>query len=298
MSTTETHRAMKPVAPYLAVRGALRAIDFYREAFGATVVVGPFVGADGRVGHVELEIEGAMFMMADEHPEIDVLGPESVGGTPVQLSIEVADVDSFVRRAEAAGATVNRPVEDRPYGARSGGLIDPFGHRWIVATPIEALADDEVAERLAAEGYDVPELPELDLGERGPSTADPASPVPAAAAAPETSELHYFTVGVPDGERARAFYGELLGWETAPGRVPDGWQITNVTPAGGIHGGQAGASLSVWFRVADIDLAVERVRLLGGQADEPTRYGYGRSARCVDDQGLEFNLSQPDPEHG
>jgi uncharacterized protein len=103
-------------------------------------------------------------------------------------------------------------------------------------------------------------------------------------------DLVYFTVPVPDAERGKAFYRRLLGWEFAPGNVPGGFQITNVSPPGGIHGGGEGSSPLVWFQVDDLDAALEHVRELGGEAGEAEEIPSGRMAACRDDQGTSFNL--------
>jgi uncharacterized glyoxalase superfamily protein PhnB len=121
------------ITPYLAVRDAASALDWYGEALGATRRGEPIVMPDGRIGHAELEIAGAVVMLADEHPEIGFLSPEA-RGVSVQLHLQVDDVDGTVERVLAAGATLERPVADVEYGRR-GLLRDPFGHRWIVTEP-------------------------------------------------------------------------------------------------------------------------------------------------------------------
>ncbi|HZP87741.1 MAG TPA: VOC family protein, partial [Burkholderiales bacterium] len=116
------------ITPYLCVKGAAKAIDFYREVFGATERL-RIDGADGKVGHAELSLGRALLMLADEHPEMDFRSPESIGGSPVVIHLYVSDVDDVCRRAVAAGATLTRPVADQFYGDRVGQLRDPFGHR-------------------------------------------------------------------------------------------------------------------------------------------------------------------------
>jgi uncharacterized glyoxalase superfamily protein PhnB len=118
------------ITPYLAVTGARAAIDWYGQAFGARVIGEVVVMPDGRVGHSELEIGPARLMVSDEHPEIGVSAPVP-GRASVTLYLEVADADSTVAQAVAAGANLERPVSDYPYG-RMGVLRDPFGHRWMV----------------------------------------------------------------------------------------------------------------------------------------------------------------------
>ncbi len=139
------------LTPYLGVDGAADAIAFYIEAFGAKERM-RMDGPDGKVGHAELEIGDGLVMLADEHPEMDVFGPKSIGGTPVTVSMYVEDVDAVVERAVAAGATVLRPVEDQFYGDRLGQIEDPFGHRWAIATHIEDVSPEEMGRRAAAMG--------------------------------------------------------------------------------------------------------------------------------------------------
>jgi PhnB protein len=139
--------------PYLCVHDAAAALDFYARAFGAAETA-RWVGPDGRVGHAELDVEGAVLFLADEHPEIGVLSPTTLGGTAVSIVLEVADVDAFFARAAAEGATVEREPADQGSGGRSGWLVDPFGHRWNVATTTERLSKDELRERVSGE-YDV-----------------------------------------------------------------------------------------------------------------------------------------------
>jgi PhnB protein len=125
------------LTPYLMVTGAAEAIDFYARAFGATETM-RLTGGDGRVGHAEMRIGEATFMLADEAPEQvpNMRGPRTLGATTVSLHLHVPDVDATVQRAVEAGATLERPVADQSYGERTGILVDPCGHRWFVATPL------------------------------------------------------------------------------------------------------------------------------------------------------------------
>jgi PhnB protein len=136
------------VVPYLCVDGASDAIEFYRAVFGATERV-RMAESDGKVGHVELEIGAAVIMLADEFPDLGVLAPKTVGGTPVTMTLYVEDVDDVFARATAAGATVLSPVKNQFYGDRSGKFEDPFGHRWSVATHVEDVSPAEMAKRAA-----------------------------------------------------------------------------------------------------------------------------------------------------
>ena len=136
------------LTPYITVKGAARAIDFYKKVFGATENAARYTEPGGRVGHAEIEINGARIMLSDEHPEIAVLSPETLGGTPTTFHLSVADAGAVVARAAAAGATIQRAVEEQPYGERSGTIKDPFGHRWMIATPIEDVSKDELQRRV------------------------------------------------------------------------------------------------------------------------------------------------------
>ena len=138
------------LTPYLVVKGAAHAIEFYERAFGAKVLF-RMDRPDGRVGHAELLLGDSRFMLADEFPEMGARAPESVGGTPVTMFLYVEDVDATVGRAVAAGARVTRPVADQFYGDRVGTLTDPLGHAWMVATHVEDVAPDELERRAAAQ---------------------------------------------------------------------------------------------------------------------------------------------------
>jgi PhnB protein len=136
------------VTPYLIVDGAAAAIDFYTSVLGATERM-RMGGPEGKIGHAELEIGDSVVMLADEHPEMDAIGPKTVGGTPVSLHVYVEDADSVFERAIEAGAEALRPVEDKFYGDRSGSFEDPFGHHWHVATHVEDIPPEEMSKRAA-----------------------------------------------------------------------------------------------------------------------------------------------------
>ena len=137
------------VTPYLIVDGADEAIDFYGSVLGATERM-RMAGPDGKVGHAELEVGDSVVMLADEHPEMDALGPRSVGGTPVSLHVYVDDADAVFTRALEAGARELRPVELKFYGDRLGSFEDPFGHHWHVATHVEDVPPEEMEARAEA----------------------------------------------------------------------------------------------------------------------------------------------------
>ena len=141
----EGHPAL---TPYLTCRDAASAIDWYVRALGAERQGAPLLMPDGRVGHAELRFEDSTMFVADEFPEMDILGPATRGGPSVSLTLYVSDVDATFARAIDAGATEERPVADQFYGARTGWLVDPFGHRWSIQTHIEDVSDDELARRM------------------------------------------------------------------------------------------------------------------------------------------------------
>ena len=135
--------------PYLCVRGASDAIAFYVKAFGAVEIM-RLAEPDGRVGHAEIKIGEAPVMLSDEYPEEGIRSPATLGGTPVAIHLYVADVDALAARAVAAGAKLLRPVADQFYGDRSAPLLDPFGHRWFIATHREDVTPKEMKKRAAA----------------------------------------------------------------------------------------------------------------------------------------------------
>lgn len=132
--------------PYLMVRDAAHAIEYYKQVFGATELV-RLVQPDGRIGHAEIKIGDSPIMLADEFPEYGNLSPQSVGGSSVVIHLYVEDADTTASRAVAAGARIRIPVKDQFYGDRSGRLVDPFGHIWIIATHREDVSAQEIQQR-------------------------------------------------------------------------------------------------------------------------------------------------------
>ena len=137
------------VIPYLSVDGATAAIEFYTSVLGATERM-RMPAPGGKIGHAELELGDSVIMLADVFPEMGGQSPQSIGGTPVTVMTYVEDVDAVFAKAIAAGATVERPVEDQFYGDRAGQFVDPFGHKWFVATHVEDVPPDEMEKRAAA----------------------------------------------------------------------------------------------------------------------------------------------------
>lgn len=246
------------ITPYLCAHDATAAIDWYREYFRAEVT--GIIEWDGKVGHAEVDVAGAIFYLSDEAPHLGVVAPNGVA-TSMSIVLQVAAVEEFVARAEQGGAVVQRPIEES-HGSRNAWLIDPFGHRWNVGTPVYT------AEGIAAR--------------RAPS------------------EPYYMTLTSPDVERAAAFYGTVLGWEfAAPSN--GGRHVVNtempigLRPPDNPFGTTGAGQIDMWFTVRDFDDAVERVRRSGGTVVSVTPYDSGREAICEDDQGVTFKMSEPAP---
>jgi uncharacterized glyoxalase superfamily protein PhnB len=262
-AVTRVHEGYGTVTAYLAVHDARAALDWYTDVLGATRRGEPILMDDGRVGHAEIRIGDSVVMLADEFPEMDVLAPVTRGGTSVAFVVYVPDVDATYARALAAGAVSERPPSDQFHGSRTGWIRDPFGHRWSLSTP----------------------LPD------GPPTRSISA---------VSGELGYYTFHVPDVDRAAAFYGALFGWsfqEATP--TPDGEHlgrhIDNTTLPMGIVDDPNLKSPYLYYRVADIQQMVAKVRDLGGEVVSVTDYRAGANAVCRDDQGVEFDLWQPAP---
>ena len=139
------------VTPYLILSGASDAIAYYKKALGAEEVL-RMEDPGGKVHHAEIKIGDSRIMLADEHPELQALSPKTVGGSPVSIHLYVEDVDAAVSRAVAAGAKLIRPVADQFYGDRVGGVEDPFGYRWFIATHKEDLSIEESRRRAETQG--------------------------------------------------------------------------------------------------------------------------------------------------
>ncbi len=241
------------VVPYLAVRDARSALRWYAEALGAEETGQRYEGDDGRVGHAEMRVEGAVFYLSDGAPELGVEPADPDPETPVHTSLVlmVPDTDAATDRAVEAGARLERAPGDNPYG-RVAVVRDPYGHRWMLEGPLVPAA-----------------------GRTAPEQARPG-------------DLAYAMVCTPDAERTAAFYTAVLGWRVGPGSIPAGRSIDGLSLPLGIWGDRDELTICCCWWVDDVDAAVQRVRAAGGTADEPTDEPYGRMARCVDDQGVEL----------
>jgi len=135
--------------PYLYIKGASAAIDFYKKAFGA-VELYRMAGPDGTVHHAEIKIGDSPIMLADENAQMGALSPQSIGGTPFSIMLYVEDVDSLFNQAIGAGGEQIRAVADQFYGDRTGGLKDPFGFQWWIGTHVEDVAPEEMEARAKA----------------------------------------------------------------------------------------------------------------------------------------------------
>ncbi|MGF1645394.1 MAG: VOC family protein [Kineosporiaceae bacterium] len=242
------------VNAYLTVSDGRGALDWYAAVLGARPRGEAVWMPDGRLGHAELIVGNSVLMLSEEFPEIGIRSPATLGGAGVSLLVYVDDVNATVERAVARGGRLERPVEES-HGDRRGVLVDPFGHRWMVSAPL------------------VPtELPPRE---------------------PRHGDVGYITLEVPDGRRAEAFYGAVLGWRFAPGSVPEGRQVEGPQPSLGLAGGAERARGVLCYRVDDVAAAVARVRAAGGRADDPEPKPYGTLVSCEDDQGTPFQLWQP-----
>ena len=247
------------ITPYLAVAGAARAIEWYTEAFGAELRSAPIVMGDGRVGHAEIEIGGALIMLADEFPDIGHTAPTQELGVHVTLHLSVEDVDQVIGSAVAAGADLERPASDHEYG-RTGTIRDPFGHRWLISQ------------------------------EPAPSPTPPRD----TASSPRHGDIGYVSLWLPDANRGARFFSRVLGWNyAAPGSESRARQVQGLSLHHGIWGGVERATLFCCFAVENLETAIERVRSSGGTAGEPEQEPYGAISECVDDQGVRFAMFVP-----
>lgn len=135
------------ITPYLTVRGAAVALQFYTKAFGARETL-RLTGANGAIVHAEMRIGDSPFMLGEESAAWEAFGPKHFNGTPVKICLYVEDVDARVQQAADAGATVKRPPADQFYGDRAGDLLDPYGHSWHLATRKENLTQEQMQRRM------------------------------------------------------------------------------------------------------------------------------------------------------
>ena len=134
------------VTPYLIPHDATAALEFYKKALGAVELM-RFPAPGGKIGHAEIKIGDSPVMLADENPEMNARSARTIGGSPISLMVYVKDVDALVAQAVAAGAQLVRPVANQFYGDRTGGIDDPFGFHWYIATHVEDVSPDELKKR-------------------------------------------------------------------------------------------------------------------------------------------------------
>ena len=137
------------VTPYITCKGAAKALDFYTTAFGAKEIMRYDMG--GTIGHAEVRIGDSVVMLSDEFPQMGAVSPKTLGGTSFGLCIYLPDVDAAVAKAVSAGCTIERPLQNQFYGDRSATLLDPFGHKWTLATHVEDVSPEEMKRRMAAQ---------------------------------------------------------------------------------------------------------------------------------------------------
>jgi uncharacterized glyoxalase superfamily protein PhnB len=268
MSDTTSH-VTAALIPYICVNDGVAALSWYADVLGAVELV-RYTADDGRIGHAEMSIGGATFMLSDEYPEISVVSPTTLGGTPFSMHLTVPDVDAVHARVVSSGTEVERPPADEAYGARSFTVRDPFGHRWMIQTPTGTPSIGEIESDMP--GYSI------------------------TAAAPPPVEIGYVTFSTPDTAQASRFYGELFGGATEPGNSGDQYaHIGNTKLPMGLTPGSTDDPPDVYFRVDDIARYTARVRELGGEVVSETSYDSGPNAVCRDDQGRQFQLWQPAP---
>ena len=150
-ASTKTHHipaGYHTATPYLIVRNAAKAIDWYKNVLGAVEVM-RFSMPDGKIGHAEIKFGDSHVMLADEFPEMNAVSPETIGGTASAIMIYVEDVDSVFHKAVANCAKVKQDLQDKFYGDRNATFYDPFGHQWTVATHVEDVSPEEMQRRMA-----------------------------------------------------------------------------------------------------------------------------------------------------
>ena len=139
----------RSITPYLFVKDAAKAIEFYKNVFGASERM-RMPTPDGKILHAELQIGDSVIMLTDENPKMGATGPQTLGGTSISIHAYFENVDEVAQKAVEAGAKLIRPVKNQFYGDRTGTLIDPFGHMWSVATHVEDVSPEEMQKRAAA----------------------------------------------------------------------------------------------------------------------------------------------------
>jgi PhnB protein len=268
--------------PYLAVKDAPAAIDFYKKVLGAMEQV-RLVGPDGRVGHAEIRIGNATIFLSDEYPDFGSVSPQTLGGSAVKINLYVDNVDEAAARAVAAGAKVIQPVQDQFYGERSGQFEDPFGYTWILSSVIEEISAAEMQKRfdaIMAQGAEA----------HAEKPATPVKPVP-----PGFHSITPYLI-VPEASRLIEFIRKAFGAEEklrvhVPGsekimhaELKVGDSMIELADASPEH---SAMPYSMHLYVPNADATYERALFAGGKsrrAPEDTSYG-DRSAAVNDPFG-------------
>ncbi len=272
-SDAPVSQAQPVFSVYLAVDNAKAAIEFYKQAFGATELMR--LNHGDKIGHAQLRIGTMLVMLADEYPEYGVLSPKTLGGSPVRLHLDVVDVDSFVEHAVAVGAKLTHAITDQFYGARSGQVTDPFGYTWIVATHKEDVSTEEMQRRLDKMSQPRPQEEEQHKHGR-PEGFHSVTP--------------YITVQQP---------GELIDFLTTAFGAEEKFRTTG--SAGGMHAEvRIGDSMvmiggaphipamptAIHLYIPDVDAAYQRAVDAGAKSlMEPTDQPYGERGAGVEDLG-------------
>ena len=150
MSNSKISESLSAITPYLTVKGAEAAMDFYKNIFDAKEVGRLIMQPGNKIGHAELAFGNAVLYLAEENPAWGNISPTTVGGSPVTIALRVNDVDAIFQHAVEAGATVLEGVKDQFYGDRAGTIEDPFGHVWTIATHKEDVSPEEIHKRFEA----------------------------------------------------------------------------------------------------------------------------------------------------
>src|SRR4030095_6193806 len=270
---------VRAVSLHLCVKNGSAAIDFYREAFGATELM-RLAEPDGKIGHAELKIGNLDLSLSDEYPDYDTLSPQTIGGSSVKIHLDVPDVDAFAEHALKAGATLVRPIADQFYGDRSGQIADPFGYTWIISTHIKNVPIEEMQKEVDKFAQEQAAKKEKKLTRPNLRTVTP-----------------YFTVRRP---------AELIDFVTKSFGAVEHFRTTG--SAGGMHAEVSiGDSMvmiggaehitpqptAIHLYVPDVDQAYERAIKAGATSlMEPADQPYGeRSGGAEDTQGNRWYIA-------
>jgi PhnB protein len=276
------------VALYMTVANASAAIEFYQAAFGAKEVM-RLAEPSGKIGHAEIEIGNTVIMLSDEYPDYNSLSPQTIGGSPVKIHLDVTDVDAFAERALRAGATLVRPIEDQFYGARSGHVADPFGYTWVLSTYLKDVPMEELQREFDKFSESDSEAKESEQKNKGPKGMREGF----------HTVTPYFTVHRP---------AELIDFVTQAFGAKE--QFRSTGSAGGMHAEvQIGDSVvmiggaehiepkptAIHLYVPDVDEAYQRALDAGATSlMKPADQPYGeRSGGVEDAQGNRWYIATP-----